>query len=77
MHGARFLADGTLLTVSNDGTARRWPIPDPPVPLGALTNQRLCIDGRVPPIAPWPDRTTVWAPQGACAAPASGSGHAD
>ena len=77
VHGARFLADGTLLTVSNDGTARRWPIPDPPVPLGALTNQRLCIDGRVLPIAPWPDRTTVWAPQGACAAPASGSGHAD
>jgi WD40 repeat protein/serine/threonine protein kinase len=75
--GSRLLADGTLLTVNEDGAARRWPIPDPPVPLGALTNQRLCIDGRVLPIAPWPDRTTVWAPQEACAAPASGSGHAD
>jgi hypothetical protein len=64
--GSQLLADGSLLTVNEDGAARRWPIADPPVPLGALTNQRLCPDGRVIPLTPWPDPSTVWAPADAC-----------
>lgn len=64
--GGEPLASGDLLTISRDGTARIWPVAEPPPPPGALTNQRVCPNGEVHPLAPWPDPSAVWAPDSVC-----------
>ena len=63
------LASGELLTISQDGAARRWPIQDPPPVPGALTNQRICRDGALQAVTPWPEPEPIWAPDGMCGAP--------
>lgn len=63
---ALLLASGPLLTVGQDGAARQWPLPDPPPVPGDRTNQRICRDGRLVSVVPWPEPSPIWAPEAAC-----------
>lgn len=79
--GAMLLAE-RLLTLSDDGTVRTWPLPPSPPgdEAGARSNLRVCRDSfAVVPVLPFPEAHSVWAPPALCpggggGAPAAGDG---